>query len=49
MGLFKFQAIELKQEIESTGLIGQITFDFSANIIVNNKSIEGEICNLPIT
>ena len=37
IGLFKLAAIELKHEIESTGFIGQITFDFSASFIVSSK------------
>ena len=41
MGLLKFAAIELKQEIESTGLIGQITFDFSASLIVSSNVVGG--------
>ena len=41
MGLSKFAAIELKHEIESTGLIGQITFDFSASLIVSSNVLGG--------
>ena len=40
IGLSKFAAMKLKHEIESTGLIGQITFDFSASFIVSSKVVE---------